>query len=348
MNINIGDRPVGSGYPVFIVAEAGVNHNGDIELALKMIDEARKAGADAIKFQVFKAENLATEYAPKAKYQVVNDRSSRSQYEMLKKLELSEEEFRELYRYARDRGLIFLATPYDFESVDLLEEMGVPAYKVSSSDLTNIPFLEYIAEKGKPVILSTGMATLGEVEEAVNTVRNTGNNQIILLHCITSYPADIEKLNLRAIQTLREAFKLPVGFSDHSLGIYAAIAAVALGAVMIEKHFTLDKNLPGPDHKASLTPVELREMIRAIRMIEKALGDGIKKPLPEEEEIKRVVRKSIVAKKDIPKGTIITRDLITFKRPGIGLEPKYYRMILGKRTRRNIKRNELIYWWDLE
>ena len=346
--IKIENRYIGENEPRFIIAEAGVNHNGDIELAKKLVDIAAESGADAIKFQTFKAENVAIKNAPKAEYQVKNTNSDESQYDMIKKLELSEEEFRELHRYARKKGIIFLSTPFDFESADFLEELGVPAFKVSSTDLTNLPFLEYIAEKGKPIILSTGMGTLGEIEEAVSTIKNTGNEDIILLHCITSYPAKFESLNLRAIQTLKEAFKLPVGFSDHSLGIYAPIAAVALGAVVIEKHFTLDKNLPGPDHKASLNPCELKEMIRGIRLIEKALGDGIKRPTPEEEEIKKIARRSIVAKVDIPKGAIITKDMITFKRPGTGLPPKYYNKIIGKRARRDIKADELIYWWDVE
>jgi len=346
--VRIGDRFVGDGEPCFIIAEAGVNHNGDIELAKKLIDVAKEAGADAVKFQTFKAENVVIKHTPKADYQVENTKSNESQYDMLKKLELSEDEFRELYRYAKNKGIMFLSTPFDFESVDFLEELGVPAFKISSTDLTNLPFLEYIAEKGKPIILSTGMGTLGEIEEAVSAIKNAGNENIILLHCITSYPAKIESLNLRVIKTLKEAFKLPVGFSDHSLGIYAPIAAVALGAVVIEKHFTLDKNLPGPDHKASLNPEELREMIRGIRLIEKALGDGIKRPTSEEMKIKKVARRSIVAKVNIPRGAIITKEMIAFKRPGIGLPPKYYNEVIGKKARRDIKADELIHWWDLE
>jgi len=346
--IKIEDRYIGEREPVFTIAEAGVNHNGDIELAKKLVDIAVEAGADAIKFQTFKAEEVVTKDAPKADYQVKNTKSNQSQYEMIKKLELSEDEFKKLYKYARKKGIIFLSTPFDFESADFLEELGIPAFKVSSTDLTNLPFLEYIAEKGRPIILSTGMGTLGEIEEAVNTIKNAGNDDIILLHCITSYPAKFDSLNLKAIQTLREAFKLSVGFSDHSLGVYAPIAAVSLGAVVIEKHFTLDKSLPGPDHKASLNPEELKEMIKGIRLIEKALGDGIKSPTTEEEEIKKVARRSIIARVDIPKGAIITKDMITFKRPGTGLLPKYYSEIIGKRSRRNIRVDELIYWWDVE
>jgi len=346
--IRVGSRCIGKREPVFIIAEAGVNHNGDIELARKLVDVARDAGADAIKFQTFKAEEVVTKRAPKAKYQIKTTGSGESHYEMIKKLELDEEEFTELFKYATRKGIIFLSTPFDFGSADFLDSIGVPAFKVSSTDLTNLPFLEYLSEKRKPIILSTGMGTLGEVEEAVNTIRNAGNEDIVLLHCVTSYPAKFESLNLKAIETLETAFKLPVGFSDHSLGIFAPIAAVALGAVIIEKHFTLDKNLPGPDHKASLNPKELKEMIEAIRLTEKALGDGIKRPVPEEEEIKKVARRSIVAKVNIPKGTVITRDMITFKRPGTGLSPKYYGEIIGRKTRRDVKADELICWRDVE
>jgi N-acetylneuraminate synthase/N,N'-diacetyllegionaminate synthase len=346
--IKVGHKLIGDYQPCFIIAEAGVNHNGDIELAKRLIDVAKDVGVDAVKFQTFKVENLVTRDAPKVNYQIQNTKSNESQYDMLKSLELSEDDFKELYDYAKKKNIIFLSTPFDFESVDLLDELGVPAFKVSSADLTNLPLLEYIAEKGKPILLSTGMGCLGEIEEAIATIKNTGNDDIILLHCVTNYPAKFESLNLRAIQTLKEAFKLPVGFSDHSLGIYAPIAAVALGAVVIEKHFTLNKNLPGPDHKASLEPKELEEMVKAIRLIEKALGNGIKKPSIEEEKIKKVVRRSIVAKVNIPKGSVITKDMIAIKRPGMGLPPKYYREIIGKRARRDIKADELIYWWDIE
>jgi len=345
--IKIGNKYVGENEPVFIVAEAGVNHNGNVELAKRLIDVARDAGADAVKFQTFKAENVVTRNAPKAEYQVKNTKSNDSQYDMIKKLELSEDEFKEIYKYARKKEITFLSTPFDFESVDFLDELGIPAFKVSSTDLTNLPLLEYIAEKRRPIILSTGMGTLGEIEEAINTIKNAGNEDIILLHCITSYPAKFESLNLRAIQTLREAFKLPVGFSDHSLGIYAPVAAVALGAVVIEKHFTLDRNLPGPDHKASLEPHELREMVRAIRLIEKALGDGVKKPTLEEEEIKKLVRRSLVAKINIPKGTVITKDMIAIKRPATGIEPKYFYKVTGMKAKKDIKKDEVLTWDSL-
>jgi len=343
--IKIENRYISEDYPTFIIAEAGVNHNGSLELAKKLVDVAKEAGVDAVKFQTFKTEKVVSKFAPKAEYQIKNTGNNESQYEMIKKLELTEEEFIELYKYTKEKGLIFLSTPFDFESADFLEDL-VPAYKISSTDLTNLPFLEYIAKKGKPIILSTGMATLGEIEEAVNTIKKY-NEDIILLHCITNYPADFEELNLRAIKTLKEAFKLPVGYSDHSLGIYAPIAAVTLGAVVIEKHFTINKNLPGPDHKASLNPEELKEMVKAIRLIEKALGDGIKRPTFSEEKIKKVVRKSLVANVDIPKGSIIKREMVTIKRPGIGIEPKYLDKIIGKKAKRDIKKDEVIRWEDI-
>ena len=324
----------------FIIAEAGVNHNGDIKLAKKLIAAAKDAGADAVKFQTFKAENVVIKNAEKAEYQKTV--KEESQYEMLKKLELTEEDFEELADYAKKRGILFLSSPFDKESVDLLYELDIPAFKVGSGEITNFPLLRYIAKKRKPIILSTGMAILGEVEEALNVIRSEGVEDIILLHCVSNYPARIEDVNLRAIETLKQAFKLPVGFSDHTLGITALIAAVALGACVIEKHFTLDRNLPGPDHKASLEPNELKEMVQAIRDVEKALGDGVKRPTKDEEEIKRAARRSIVAKVDIPKGTIIAEDMLDVKRPGTGIEPKYIDMIVGKKAKENIRKDELV------
>ena len=345
MKVQIGDRLIGDGEPCFIVAEIGVNHNGNVKLAKKLIDEATKAGVDAVKFQTFKAENVVTQRAGKAEYQKTSEEES--QHKMLKRLELSEEDFKELAHYAKEKNIMFLSSPFDKESVDLLYELDVPAFKIGSGEITNFPLLKYIAKKGKPIILSTGMATLGEVEEAVKIIRSNGAEDIVLLHCVTSYPAKVEDVNLRAIKTLECAFKLPVGFSDHTLEITIPIAAVAFGAAVIEKHFTLDRNLPGPDHRASLEPHELREMVKAIRDVEKALGDGIKKPTPEEEKIKKVLRKSIVAKKDMPKGTIITRDMVGIKRPGTGIPPKYIKKIIGAKVKEDIGKDEIIRWDDV-
>lgn len=341
MKIRIEDKLIGEEEPCFIIAEAGVNHNGSVELAKKLIDAAKDAGADAVKFQTFKTENVVVKDAQKAEYQKETTGEG-SQYEMIKKLELTEEGFRELADYAEKKDIMFLSSPFDKESVDLLYELDVPAFKVGSGEITNFPLLRHIAKKEKPIILSTGMSTLGEIEEALDVIRSEGVEDIILLHCVSNYPARIEDVNLRAMGTLKQAFKLPVGFSDHTLGITAPIAAVALGACVIEKHFTLDRNLPGPDHKASLEPDELKEMVKDIREVEKALGNGIKKPTKEEEEVKKVARKSIVAKVDIPEGAIITEDMLDVKRPGTGIEPKYLKFIIGRKAKEDIKKDDVI------
>lgn len=325
----------------FIIAEAGVNHNGDINIAKKLVDKACDAGVDAIKFQTFKAENLVTREAPKADYQK-DTTGDGNQFEMLKKLELSLEEHILLKEYCEKKGIIFISTPFDFESVDLLEKIDVPLYKISSGDLTNLPLLKYIASKEKTIILSTGMANLGEVEEAVQTILEIGNNNLILLHCTSNYPTAYEDVNLRAMLTMKEAFKLTIGYSDHTIGIEVPIAAVALGAGVIEKHFTLDKTMDGPDHRASLEPDELKMMVDSIRNIEKTMGDGIKRCNKNEEKSKFVSRKSIVAKVDIKKGQVITKELIDYKRPAKGLPPKVINYIIGKRAREDIKKDSII------
>lgn len=328
--------------PVFIIAEAGVNHNGSAETARRMIDAAAAAGANAVKFQTFKAEALTTRKAEKAAYQKRATGTGETQYEMLKRLELSYEQQIEIAKYCAEREVVFLSTPFDRESVDFLEELGVPAYKISSGEVTNLPLLDYIARKGKPMLISTGMSTLGEVEEAVETVRKAGNEQIILLHCTSSYPASYQDVNLRAMLTLKEAFHLPVGYSDHTLGIEVALAAVALGARVIEKHFTLDRNMPGPDHMASLEPEELKRMVHGIRCVEAALGDGRKRCTAAEEEVKKAARKSIVAACTIPPGTTIREELLAVKRPGTGLPPKFISLLVGRRTKREVPKDALI------
>jgi len=340
--VKIGKKMLGEREPCFIVAEAGVNHNGNVDLAKKLIDAAKDARADAVKFQAFKTEKVVTKYAEKANYQKETTGLSESQYEMIKRLELKEEEFVELYDYSKKKNIIFLSSAFDKESVDLLDYLGVPAFKVASGEITNFPLLQYVAEKKKPIILSTGMSTLDEIEDALEIIRQKGVEDIVPLHCVTSYPAKIEDANLKVIETLRHRFKLPVGFSDHTLGITVPIAAVTLGAVLIEKHFTLDKTLPGPDHRGSLEPDELKDMIKAIRDVEQALGDGIKKPTEDEERIKKTVRRSIVAKVEIPKGTVITENMLDFKRPGTGIEPKNLNEVIGKKTKKDIKPDELI------
>jgi len=342
--IRIAGRVVGEHAPCFIIAEAGVNHNGNINLAKRLVDVAIQAGADAVKFQTFKAEDVVTETAEKAEYQKKTTGAEESQFVMIKRLELGERDFKKLFDYSHSRGIIFLSSPFDKRSVDLLDKLGVPAFKIASGEITNLPLIKYIAQKGKPIILSTGMSTMAEIKEALQVINDEGTRDVVLLHCITSYPAKVESSNLRAMRTLRRAFKLPVGLSDHTIGITVPIAAVALGAAALEKHFTLDKNLPGPDHKASLTPEGLNQMIMVVRQVEKAMGNGIKSPTEEEEEIKRVVRRSIVARVDIPKGTFITEEMLDIKRPGIGIEPKYLDLIVGRKARRNIKKDYILNW----
>lgn len=342
MIIKIGNKTIGNKHPAFIIAEAGVNHNGDIELAKKLIDKAVEAGVDAIKFQTFKSENLVTGYASMAKYQKDNIGNEDSQFNMLKKLELSYDEFIKLKDYCDNKDIIFMSTPFDFESADFLNSMGIEAFKIGSGDLTNIPLLEHISKYKKPVILSSGMATLGEIEDAIVSLKNTGVEEIAVLHCTSNYPAAIETINLKAMNTIKDAFKTIGGYSDHTVGITIPIAAAALGADIIEKHFTLDKTMEGPDHKASLDPEELKEMVISIRKIETAMGNGIKMFSNSEIDTMAVARKSIVASRNIKQGDIITLKDLNYKRPGNGLSPKYYKTILGKKARKDIKEDEQI------
>lgn len=340
--IRIDGRLLGVGEPTFIVAEIGVNHNGSVHMARKLIDAAKDAGADSVKFQSFKTERIVTKYAEKAVYQKETTDPKKSQFSMLKKLELGDAEIKELHRYAQKRNILFLSSAFDEESVDLLDSLDVPAFKVASGELTNLPLLRHMANKKRPMILSTGLSTLDEIEEALAVITEEGVEEIILLHCVTSYPAKEEEANLKVMDLLRRQFGFPVGFSDHTLSITVPIAAAALGAVLIEKHFTLDKTLLGPDHRASLEPTEFKEMVKGIRDVEKALGDGMKRLTANEEEIKKAARRSIVAKTRIPKGTIIRENMVDFKRPGTGLEPKNLCKIVGKRTKKDIEPDELI------
>lgn len=348
MSINIIGHTIGSGHPCFIIAEAGVNHNGDVNLAKRLIDSAVKAGVDAVKFQTFHADNVVTKSAEKADYQKISTESDVSQYDLIKKLELSEEIFRCLSDYASKRGIIFLSTPFDEESVDFLDRIDVPAFKIPSGEITNFSLLKKIAEKKRPIILSTGMAILGEIEEAFHYLKRNGSENIILLHCTTNYPASINSVNLRAMETLRCAFHVPVGYSDHTQGITIPIAAVSMGACVLEKHFTIDRTLPGPDHKASLEPDELRNMVQAIRDVERARGNGIKEPNEEEKAIKIIARRSIVAQVSIKKGDLINEENIAIKRPGTGIEPKYFESLIGKKTRTLILKDQVITWSMIE
>jgi N,N'-diacetyllegionaminate synthase len=328
----------------FIIAEAGVNHNGSLDMAKKMVKVAKECGVDAIKFQTFKAESLISKYAPKAEYQKQTTSSEESQLEMVKKLELSFEHFKELKYYCDSIGITFISTPFDFESIDFLNSLGMEIYKIPSGEITNLPYLEKIGTFNKKVILSTGMAKLSEIEDALDILLRSGTlkDNITVLQCNTEYPTPYEDVNLLAIKTIKKAFKVNVGYSDHTPGIEVPIAAIALGSTVIEKHFTLDKNMPGPDHKASLEPHELKTMVTAIRNIEKALGDGIKKPTPSELKNMHVARKSIIARRDIKKGEIFTTENITVKRPGSGISPMRWYEILGTVAQKDYKEDELI------
>lgn len=330
--IKIGDRLVGEGEPCFIIAEAGSNHDGKFEVAKRLIKVAKDVGADAIKFQTFKAEKLAS-----PKY-------AKEMYKTLKKYELKAEWHTEFKKYADEIGIIFLSTPFDEGSADLLDKIGVPAFKVASGDLTHLPLLEYIAKKRKPMIVSTGGGSLAEVEEAINTIRNQGNNEIILMHCISNYPAKIEDANIRAMITMKNAFHVPVGYSDHSPGILIPIATATLGACVIEKHFTVDKFLPGPDHAFALEGKEIKEMVQSVRLVQKALGDGMKRVIESEKKEVQLARRSLVASMDTPKRTRISKEMIKIVRPGSGMPPKYIDFIVGKKTKSHMKEDELITW----
>jgi N,N'-diacetyllegionaminate synthase len=328
-----------------IIAEAGVNHNGSLELAKKMIDAAVAAGADAVKFQTFKAERVVSRYAPKAEYQKKTTTADESQLEMVKKLELDEVAHEELLAYCRSWNIQFLSTPFDLESIDLLNKLELEIFKIPSGEITNLLYLRKIGALKKEIILSTGMANLGEIEAALDVLTGAGTKlkDITFLHCNTEYPSPMQDVNLKAIQTIKSAFPgIDVGYSDHTEGIEVSIAAVAMGATIIEKHFTLDKNMEGPDHKASLEPDELTAMVKAIRNIEKALGSGIKKPSPSELKNKPIARKSIVAAKNIQKGESFTKENLTAKRPGTGISPMLWDEIIGQRAGKDYQQDELI------
>lgn len=326
---------------VYIIAEAGVNHNGSFELACKLVDAAKAAGVDCIKFQTFKSKNLVSRTAQKADYQKVTTGDS-SQQDMLKKLELSYDEFIALKEYCDKVGITFLSTPFDFDSIDFLNSIDMPFWKIPSGEVTNLPYLLALAKTGKPVVMSTGMCEIAEIEAAINVLKENGTKEIKLLHCNTEYPTPFEDVNLKAMQTMHDAFGLEVGYSDHTKGIEVPVAAVALGATVIEKHFTLDKNMEGPDHKASLEPDELAAMVSSIRHIEKALGTGDKAPSPSEKKNITVARKSIVAKKNIRAGDDLTVENVTVKRPGTGISPMKWFDVLGTKAIRDFTEDELI------
>ena len=347
--ITIADKIIGLEYPCFIVAEIGVNHNRDLSLAKKLIKEAAKCGVNAIKFQTWNTNNIAVERVSMASYQRENIGHDISQYDMLKELELPYEWHNELKKLAEQEGLVFFSTMEDRESVDfLLKDIKIPLIKVGSGDLTNFPLLKYTAKFGIPIILSTGMASLSDIDKAIRIVHDAGNDQIILLQCTTQYPAPYDSINLNAILTLKNAFNTLVGLSDHSEGVECSIAAIALGAKYIEKHFTLDKKMPGPDHRASLEPKEFKQLVRSIRIVESAMGDGCKRQTSSEKECQKIVYRRIVAAKDIKPGEIFNEQNVTFKRSDTGLYASYFDLITGLKSKHSVPCNNPINFCDVE
>ena len=361
-DIQVGNHFIGSHYPPFCIAEIGVNHNGSLKIAKELIDVASECGADAVKFQTFFADEIVIEGTTIAGYQHRNLKSSLTQREMLKKYELSFEQHRELCDYSKEKKIIFLSTPHSGEmSVEFLEKLQIPAYKIASGDLTNLPFLSLVAATKKPIFLSTGMGTLKEVVETVKHLRNAPFTKLVLLQCTTEYPCPLEHTNLRAMQTMKEACEVPVGFSDHTVGIEAAVLAVRLGAVCLEKHITLDRDLEGPDHQASMEATEFRRYVKTVKLekikkellipedlVETILGNGEKKPTLEEIETAKLVRKSVVSKLDLSPETLIQETDLCLKRPGTGIPPKDMKRLIGKRVKRLIPRDTLISWKDIE
>ena len=342
--IKVGSKIISKDSPVFIIAEAGVNHNGRLDLALKLIDAAAEAGADAVKFQTFKAEQVTTTQGKIAEYQKRNLGKTASQIAMIRQLEINENWYPQLIKCCKERGIIFMSTPHGhLASADFLKKFDMAVYKIASGDLTNRPLLEHIARFGKPMIISTGMANLKEVRGAIGWIKKASNNKIIILHCTTNYPCPPHEVNLAAMQTVKRAFPdTLIGYSDHTEGHQVSVMAVALGACVIEKHLTLDKNLPGPDHQASSDPQEFKATVKAIRVIATIMGSPIKKPNKSEARIMKIARKSVVTVAPVKKGEKFTMTNLTIKRPGDGIPPKYFKNILGKRAKRNIPNDILI------
>lgn len=339
---SFGNKKIGVGHPTFIIAEAGVNHNGDIELAKQLVTAAKLVGADCVKFQTFTAEHLVTQGAPKAAYQLQVTDPGESQETMLRNLQLKPEEYTELMAACAKAGILFMSTPYNFVDVDFLESLGVQAYKLASMQLTELPMVEYVAKKGKPIIMATGMTVLSDSIAAAETCAKAGNEDIVILQCTTNYPSHIEDANLLTIRTIADATGALVGFSDHTTGIEAPVLSVAAGACVIERHFTLDKNLPGPDHSSSSDPKEFAEMVRRVREAEVILGSAEKKITAREALNVKGMKRSLASMGAIPAGTVITAEMIDFKRPMTGLAPNRYHEVLGKKTRRDIPSNTTI------
>lgn len=345
--ISIGSRKIGPGMPVFIIAEVGVNHNGDLKLAKELIREAASCGADCVKFQTFKASRVVTKDAPKAQYQLKTTAPDQSQLDMLKSLEIDFNAYKEIIECCKEHGVVFISTPYNVEDVDFLGELGVHAFKLASMHVFEPWFARYTASKGKPIIISTGMATLKDVDETVRAIRETGNEDLVLLQCTTNYPSRLDDANLLAMKTMARSFDVLTGYSDHTEGNTACILSVGLGAKVIEKHFTLDKSLPGPDQSTSADPKEFSRLAHNIRKSEKALGSSLKEPCEIEKENALGMRRSIVARYDIKQGSIITESMITFKRPYSGLAPRYIDDLVGQQAQNDIPADTLIQWCDI-
>ena len=347
--IPIGEKTIGVGHPVYIIAEAGVNHNGRLELAKQLIDVAYTAGADAVKFQTFKAENLNTRGAPKANYHIKTTGSDEEQswFDLLKTQEITAEMHHELIEYCKNIGIHFLSTPYDKESLDLLDSLGILAIKVASTDLNNHPFLMQIAATGKPVLLSTAMSTFQEVQESLEVLKHSGCQELVILHCTGNYPTELSTTNMRAMVTLQDELDVLVGYSDHTVEHVNPVLAIGLGAVIFEKHITLDRSLPGPDHSMALTPEELKHTVSLIRQAEMALGSEAKTVLPSEYDTRSRLRKSLVVARDLPAGTVLDSTCIAIKRPGTGLPPASIKELLGRKLRRSLSADTLLSWEDL-
>jgi N,N'-diacetyllegionaminate synthase len=342
-HVKIGDRLIGEGHPVFIIAEIGYNFTSVAE-AKASIDAAIECGVDAVKFQTFRAETVVSRHTD-----FPAEAGATNQFEEFKRYEISEDLHRELFAYARDKKVLVFSTPSYFDDVDLLERLQVAVYKIGSDDLTNLPFIRYVAEKGKPLIFSSGMGTLAEVDEAVQTIRAVGNDQIVILHCVSNYPIrELRGLNLNVIRTFQQAFNVPVGFSDHTTTLSASLGAVALGASVIERHFTLDKHLNVPDAFFSADPAEMKTLVQCIRELEQALGTGVKRPVPSEENMRSETRKSVIARTALRPGEVITKDKIIVKRPGTGVPPKLAHLVVGRRAKQAIQVDEVITWDKLD
>ena len=341
--ITIGNRPVGEGAPCYVIAEAGANHNRSLSMGKELIDAAADAGADAVKFQTYSAETLYSKKTPRFSY--LEALTTKDTWDVIKEIELPREWQAELQAYATRRGIPFFSSPFDYRAVDELHALGVPAFKIASFEIVDLPLIRYAAAKGRPLIISTGLATYEDVADALEACREAGCAEVALLQCASLYPAPPERINLRAMETLRRAFGVPVGLSDHSRGIHVAVAAAALGACAVEKHFTLSRGLPGPDHPFAVEPGELRAMVAQIRDVEAALGDGRKLgPAPEEVEMHQKARRSLVAARAIPRGTAVTRDMVTIKRPGFGIRPKFLDLVVGRVTKVDVEEDAVLTW----